>query len=253
MQAYWEFFTGANHMDSTKNEIPDGKLSFDIDVPKAEDLELEGTAAVNSAEFLVISDEDGLKRATFEMNAYTKRIKELEKARKTITGPLDASKKAVMNLFRPAIDGYTQAAGIIKHAIGRYVTEQERIAAEARAKAEAIAAEERRKLEEQAKAAEAAQAPEAAAVIRETAALVTAAPAVTAPAKVKGMSVKKVWKGQVVDLPAFLKAAAENPALAALVEVKQGALDKFISANGGTVTIPGVEVRQETQVASLSR
>ena len=240
-------------MDSTKNEITDGKLSFDIDVPKAEDLELEGTAAVNSAEFLVISDEDGLKRATFEMNAYTKRIKELEKARKTITGPLDASKKAVMNLFRPAIDGYTQAAGIIKHAIGRYVTEQERIAAEARAKAEAIAAQERLKLEEQAKAAEAAQAPEAAAVIRETAALVTAAPAVTAPAKVKGMSIKKVWKGQVVDLPAFLKAAAENPALAALVEVKQGALDKFISANGGTVTIPGVEVRQETQVASLSR
>ena len=90
-------------------------------------------------------------------------------------------------------------------------------------------------------------------MIRETAALVTAAPAVTAPAKVKGMSVKKVWKGQVVDLPAFLKAAAENPALAALVEVKQGALDKFISANGGTVTILGVEVRQETQVASLSR
>ena len=45
MQAYWEFFTGDNHMDSTKNEIPDGKLSFDIDVPKAEDLELEGTAA----------------------------------------------------------------------------------------------------------------------------------------------------------------------------------------------------------------
>ena len=75
-------------MDSTKNEIPDGKLSFDIDVPKAEDLELEGTAAVNSAEFLVISDEDGLKRATFEMNAYTKRIKELEKARKNYEGQM---------------------------------------------------------------------------------------------------------------------------------------------------------------------
>lgn len=216
--------------------------------PDAADLQIEAVSARNTATMVcVIVDKESLELAKDEMNAMTKRIKELETLRKGITGPLDAAKKGVMDLFRPAVDGYKAAVADIKAAISDYLLEQERKAAEERAKAEAEAAAERKALEDKAKEAETPQQAEA---LQQAAALVVADLPEKVTEKVSGMSTSKKWKARVTDMHAFLQYVAEHPELADCVEVKTAALERFISATGGTITIPGVEAFQAMVVSS---
>ena len=79
--------------------------------------------------------------------------------------------------------------------------------------------------------------------------MVTAAP-VAAPEKTSGMAVRKVWKADVTDKAAFLAHVAQHPELLECVDVRIAALERFISATGGAVVIPGVQIHQETQIAS---
>ena len=216
--------------------------TISLAMPEQSALIAEADDAKSTADFLVVTDEESLKIAKDEMNAMTKRMKALDAKRKEITKPLDDAKKAVMNLFKPPIDTYQGAINVIKFGIARYVEEQERIAAEARMKAEAEAATARAALEAKAREAET---PQEAEVIKEAAALV-----VPAAVTVSGMSTQKVWRGRVVDMGAFLAHVATHPECFDLIEVKQGALDRFIRATGGAVAIPGVETHQETIVSS---
>lgn len=222
--------------------------TISLAMPDQPALLAEAADAKSTADFLIVSDAESLQIAKDEMNAMTKRMKTLDAKRKEITKPLDDAKKAVMNLFKPPIDTYQGAISVIKAGIARYVEDQERIAAEARIKAEAEAAAARAALE--AKALE-AKTPQEAEVIKEAAALVVpASVSVASPTKVSGMSTQKVWRGRVVDLSAFLAHVATHPECFDLIEVKQGALDRYIRATGGAVAIPGVETHQETIVSS---
>lgn len=216
--------------------------------PDSHDILVEAASAQNSAAMCsCIVDQESLEIAKDEMNAMAKRVKELEAMRKSITGPLDQAKKQVMDLFRPAVDGYKTSIDVIKRAIAEYLTEQERAAAEARAKAEAEAEAERKALEVKAKEAETPQQAEA---LQQAAALVVADVPEKPVEKVSGMSTSKKWKAKVVDLPAFLAYAAEHPELHECIEVKAAKLERFISATGGTITIPGVEAFQAMVVSS---
>lgn len=224
--------------------------TISLAMPEQSALIAEADDAKSTADFLVVTDEESLKIAKDEMNAMTKRMKALDAKRKEITKPLDDAKKAVMNLFKPPIDTYQGAINVIKFGIARYVEDQERIAAEARMRAEAEAAAARAALEAKAREAET---PQEAEVIKEAAALVVPAAVTAKPAaKVSGMSTQKVWRGRVVDMGAFLAHVAIHPECFDLIEVKQGALDRFIRATGGAVAIPGVETHQETIVSSRS-
>lgn len=215
-------------------------------LPDQSALAAEGAAAKATASILVIDDQKSLEIATQEMTALAKRRKELEAARKAITGPLDQAKKSTMALFKPVIQDIDDAITAIKDGIARYTVEQERLAAIERAKAEAEAAAERKALEE---AAEAAGSDEERAVLQEAASTVMAVATVAKP-KAAGMSTRKAWQAEVVDLSAFLKHVAEHPELQQCVEVKEGALTRIVSATGGTIQIPGVKVSQKVIVAA---
>lgn len=218
--------------------------------PDAADLQIEAVSAKNTAAVVsVIVDQESLELAKDEMNAMTKRIKELETTRKSITVPLDQAKKGIMELFRPAVESLKESVSIIKAGISTYLMEQERKAAEERAKAEAEAAAERKALEDKAKEAETPQQAEA---LQQAAALVVADVPEKPIEKVAGMSTSKKWKAKVTDLPAFLAYAAEHAELHECVEVKVAKLERFISATGGTITIPGVEAFQTMIVSSRS-
>lgn len=206
----------------------------------------EARSARQTADFLIITDQQSLDIATAEMNRMSARVKELEKIRKSITAPMDLAKKNVMALFNPATTLYKDAITIIKGGIARYTLEQERKAAEERAAAEARAAAERQALEQQ---AEESDSPEQAEAMRAAAAMVVA-DATAAVTKAKGMSTSKKWRGCVVDLAAFLGYVSTHPELQGCIDVKQGALDRYIAATGGVVQIPGVEVKQEVIVSS---
>lgn len=230
----------------TDTKMKDQVVCFQT--PDANALMVEARAAKNTAVVVsVIVDQESLELAKDEMNAMTKRIKELETARKSITGPLDQAKKGVMELFRPAVDSLKDSVSIIKDGISTYLLEQERKAAEERAKAEAAAAAERKAIEEKAKEAETPQQAEA---LQQAAQLVVAEVPEKKVEKVSGMSTSKKWKAKVTDLQAFLAYVVEHPELANCIEIKTSVLERFITATGGTVTIPGVEAFQAMIVSS---
>ena len=218
-----------------------------FEAPEAQTLMMEAQAARNTADLLVILDDQGLEIAKNEMNAMTKQIKLLESKRKELTGPLDQAKKGIMDLFREPVESYKESVKIIKAGIAEYLRQKERKAAEERAKAEAVAAAERKALEEKVKAAECAEQAEA---YQKAASLVVAGPTKTQVKKVQGMSTQKRWRARVYNLSAFLAHAATHPELIDCVEIKQGSLERFISATGGTIAIPGVEAYQQTIVTS---
>lgn len=157
-----------------------------IQVPEQNQLLSEAAAAQNTASLIIIQNESDLQFATEQMNGMSKRVKELDTLRKSITSPLDAAKKNVMALFKPVTNNYQISIGKIKSEIAKYTVQKEREAAEARAKAELEAQQTRKALEEKAKEAET---PEQAEALQEAAALVTAEP-VAKIEKTKGLESK---------------------------------------------------------------
>ena len=217
-----------------------------IQVPEQNQLLSEAAAAHNTASLIIIQNESDLQFATEQMNGMSKRVKELDTLRKSITAPLDQAKKNVMALFKPVTESYQTAIGQIKKEIGGYIAQKEREAEEARRKAELEAEAERKALEAKAKEAET---PEQAEALQQAAATVTAAPVVKVE-KTKGMSTTKVWKAEVKDAPAFLVHVATHPELLNCIEINVHAIERFVTATGGTVTLPGIELSQEIRVTS---
>jgi len=65
---------------------------------------------------------------------------------------------------------------------------------------------------------------------------------------VSDASIRKTWKGKVVDMNALIKAAKQgNPAFSFLI-VNQKELDKFARKTKGNVSVPGVEFFEETSL-----
>ena len=219
-----------------------------IQTPEQTELAQEALSARNTAAIITIENNDDLQFATEQMNKMSKRMKELETRRKEITAPMDQAKKSVMELFKPPIEAYKKAISEIKLTIANYTNMRERELAAERAKAAREAAETRKALEAKAQEAETAEQAEA---LKEAAQLVVAAPVETEE-KVKGMSMRKKWKAEVVDKAAFLMHVAQHPELSECVEIKIGALERFINATGNTVSLPGISTHQETIISSRS-
>lgn len=235
---------------TTPNFVPMVPRTVSYEVPNQADLLTEGEAAVNSANFMgvAIANDADCAAATAEMNACAKRLKELDALRKSITKPMDEAKKAVMALFNPVTEKYTQAVAIYKAGIADYQRRVEAEATAARLAAEAAAAQQRQALEIAAQQSTDACEREA---LQEAAASIIAAPVAVA-AKVEGATVRKKLKAEVVDLAAFLRYAADHPELHGCISVKAGALDRYVAATGGAVEIAGVKVHEETTIACRS-
>jgi hypothetical protein len=78
------------------------------------------------------------------------------------------------------------------------------------------------------------------------------APAVPAvvTAKVAGLSTRAKWDAAIVDMPAFLTAAAANPAAYAhLVQQNATALRQWATQTKGAVQVPGINVTRGTTAA----
>lgn len=234
---------------------------------------------------VTIVDYQIVDAAGFESaGALLKRIKtEADKAetlRLSITRPMDAAKKVVMDLFAGPAKRLTDAEGVIKRAMVRYQDEQAAIAREAQRKADAEAAAARRAAEEKAaaarakadadrraaeeadrKAREAKDAEARAAAEKEAARLrasaeradtragnadqvaqTTVAPmVVSAPPKVTGINTKQVWKF-----------AVENPALVPreYLSVDEAKIRGVVQSLKGAIEIPGVRIYAESQIAA---
>ena len=202
---------------------------------------------------------------------------EQERKRKAEQERLDAIARAEQARLRAQAEEAERAAQAQREEAERIEREaREKAAAEARAAAEAIAqaknaearkaaqkaAEEaatRAAEEAQARAAEnarrEAEAQEAAAIAREqaqNAELMPAPIAVTEKPKVSGLSGREKYKAEVTDMATFVKAIADRPDLLGLLKVDDSALNKMAGALKSALSIPGVRVYAERQLASRS-
>lgn len=203
--------------------------------------------------------------------------KRLESLRLSITRPMDAAKKAVLDLFRGPEEKLNQAEGCIKRAMIAYSDEQDRIRREEQRKAQEVARKEREKLEAQAReaerkaqekaaadrraaeeaaaagrAAEAAKLRASAAATEEKAAARVEALAVQAstvvapvihrePPKVAGINTREVWKFEVTDPAAVPRE---------YLSVDESKIRKVVGALKGDTRIAGVRVYSEKALAS---
>lgn len=120
------------------NDLAPSTLPASVNIP-APPSAAQILAARDFSEFaavLTIDSPDMLQLASDELGKVTKLRKELEEVRFSMTRPLDAAKKAIMDFFRPADAFAEQAERAIKGEIARYSTEQERLRREAERKAE---------------------------------------------------------------------------------------------------------------------
>lgn len=245
-------------------------MSTAIEIAYVEKLEQERDPLVNKARALVIVDQKSYIEAGMLLTGLIKpMIKEIHKSCDPVCEATNAAHKAATGQRKKLLDPILEAEEIIKDKIGdhqekveqerlqelwRIKEEQNRLAAEAGAKREA--AERKAQEEADAKALEEAAAleaegkhEEAEAVIAEPVPVyvpeepVAPPPVAAAPLKkVKGMSSRKTYEGDVHDFGALLKGVLDGKIPRIVLKIDQGALNKAINSLGGQVDYPGVRV-----------
>jgi len=246
--------------------------------PKAEELwELvEGTC---SGMFVTVIDSPMMyELAGVELVELQATYKRIEDKRFSITRPMDAAKKIVMDLFKPSLERLDGQIKLLKASMLTYDQEEKRKAAAKQALLDKIAAEQRAALaaeaereaaaaaaeHERAKALLAAgntegvaealtkaeEAQERAVALKETTAIVTAATAARNVPTVEGITTAEVWKARVTDLPALLRFIADNPQYHDWIEVKMTGPNELAKAQRTELRIPGVEAYEEARIAA---
>ena len=199
--------------------------------PKESALTQSAERVLAIARSIVVDSSEMAEIAAAELVTIKGRAKELDEERKRITKPMDDAKKAVMDIYKPAIERLGQAETALKDAISNYQKEQRRLAELAAAEAARKAREEAQKLAAKAEKLEAKGKTEDAEAMRNVAAMTVAAPVtVAAPTKLAGVSSREVWKASVTDRAAAIKAMADNPAYQHLLTIDESALNKLAAA-----------------------
>lgn len=168
--------------------------------------------------------------------------KRLDDLRKSMTRPLDAAKKAIMDFFRAPEDQLARAESGIKRAMIAFSEEQERIRREEQRKAEEAARKERERLEAQARKAAESGKTEKAEQLEERAAAVVAPVIQREAPKVSGVNLRDVWLFEITD---------PNLVPREYLVVDESKIRKVVGALKGDTTIPGIRVYSEKRMAAM--
>lgn len=197
---------------------------------------------------IVISNQEQYETAAGILKQVKARYNELDKQRKEITTPLDAAKKAVMELYRKPLDMLDVGEKLIKKAMISFTEEQERIAREKQRElqrlAEIEAEKERKKLQAKIERAEASGKLDKVADLQEQKeAISEIVVPVVAPQvdKVSGISFSENWKAEVID---FSKLTDEFKL------PNMEVLNKIAKSTKGSLAVSGVRFYSEKVVSS---
>ncbi|NMV36955.1 hypothetical protein [Ralstonia insidiosa] len=264
----------------------DTKPLVNLQVPQPEQaLFKQANSALEMAKAYTIDSPQVRDLAARELTKIKGLQKDVDTKRKSITQPIDAAKKAVMDLFRAPTDYLEQAEVLLKKAIQTYDREQERKRIEEQARAEELARQERARMEAEAAAAEAAAQAEAqaiqrqaeqaaaagdveaaarlnaeaesrveqgaaeAATLQQTATLITA-PVVASIQQTKGVSTRTVWKAEITDKLALIRYVAEHPEYVDLLDGNMPAINKIALALKKNCPLAGVRVFEDSVIAA---
>lgn len=207
--------------------------------------------AVAQASYSQITTPEQCEAAGEDLKLIKSRQKQLEDARISITKPLLDAQRAVNNLFRSPQETLAEAERIIKRGILDYQAREERKRREAEAAAAEALRREREKIEIQAARAEASGKMEKAEALRTTAAAMPERMqlAPTAP-KVSGLAARSIWRAEVTDKAALVSYIAQHHEWLHLVEANVTALNGLARSQKSALSLPGVEVAEEKQLAA---
>ncbi len=203
-----------------------------------------------------ITDDLTFAQAGEALRAIKSVAKKLEATRTEMKKPVLEAGKQIDAFFRAPAGALSDAERTLKGRIATYQREAER----RRREAEEAARRERERLER-----ERAAAAEEAARLAAEAAPMDDAPVFEEPepepipepvvipevTRLKGVSTRTIVKARAVSLVEVVRAAAagHQDALAILV-IDQGALNALVRARGSALSVPGVEVFEETVVSA---
>jgi hypothetical protein len=241
--------------------------------------------ALNTAKAYEIDSADMRDLAARELTKIKTLQKDVDTKRKGITAPIDAAKKAVMDLFRAPTEYLEQAEVLLKGSIQRFdrAEEQRRIAEQA--VLEEAARQERARLEQEAAARDAASRAEAAEIQRKAdeaaaagkaedaarlaseaqsrveqgaaevtmlqqTAMLVSAPVAAAPRVTAGVSTRKVWKAEISDKLALIRYVAEHPEYVDLLDANMPAVNKIVLALKANCPLAGVRVFEDAVIAA---
>lgn len=211
--------------------------------PEQESLDRDVALTVEIVEAIQIDSPEMYAMAGEELVGVKAKIKTLTDQRLTITRPMDAAKKAVMDLFKGPISKLENAESVLKRGMLAYDAEQRRIAAAAQAQAEKEAAAARAVLQQQAEEAAREGDDVMAMTLAATAEMVTAQPEqpVAAPAA-KGVATTTRWTAEVTDKLEYIKhVLAARPDLIDTVQIDMKPLNQLAVALKDKFNIPGAK------------
>jgi hypothetical protein len=219
-------------------------------IDQAAQAAVSGTELVlREAETLAITTNEEYQGAAQTLREIKTRWKDIEDERKRILLPFDEARKRIMDLFRPAQDNLAQAEALLKRGILAWTLEQQRLQRVAEAAAAEIARKEAERLQKQADKALAAGHIEKAAALEGAADAVVPAE-IAPPPKAYGTSTREVWRAEVVDKDALIKAVAAGEADAEVLEVNMAYLNQAARLRKNSLHWPGVNVIKEEIVVA---
>ena len=255
------------------DDSPEGHTQFDI---VAETKVQAQSLAVN--ENYVIGSRPEAETAAEALQKVKGLAKHIAEAKDAERRPLNEQLKAISARFKEAEDVVELAEASLKSALlafqkaeDKRIAEQRRLEAQAaaaeRARLEEDARKQREKAEREAEALRAKgrdekadavmQVAESKARAQETVANLVAAPTKpTGPTRFAGTTVRKTWRGKVIDMPVFLTSLAKsNYAIEEFVEVNQSALDRLAKSLQTKMdkAMPGTIAWEEENLSSRSK
>lgn len=209
-------------------------------------------AIVSAAEGLAITTAEELEASSELLQTLKGRQKALNDLRLSITRPMDAAKKRVLELFQPAMERLAMAERTFKGAVLTYTQEQERLRREAQAKLDAEAERERLRLLEAAEEHRGLAQSGVAEQLEQEAQTVQAPTVAPAETPTGPVHVRVTWHAELTDLTALAQAYAQNPAAGVLVLPNMPVLNEMARTLKGDLTIPGVKAVSEEGITARS-
>lgn len=231
-----------------------------MNTPDARRASEEAKEVAQIATQLVIDSDDMYEIAAGQLIAIKQAKKKVDEKRKEMTVPLDESKKAIMDFFRPVTDKLDASETDLKRKMLAYTTEiarrqkEQREAEEARRRAE----QEEAQRQAQQLVDEACDNPELiaqAVAITAEAELIAALPVVsTIPTpKAAGITPRDNWKAEVTSFDELFMAAAQNPALRKFFQINMPAINSEARELREGANIPGVRVFNDKIIAARTK
>jgi len=222
-------------------------LQISIETSKSSEVAETANTFLQTVNCMDICNPEVYESAGVQLRGIKKFATTIEAERKKITAPLDAAKKAVMDLFRKPTEDLKVAKTIVEGSMLRYrAAEEKKRQAKEKKLQEAAEREEEKKrkaLEKRADNWEAKGKTDKAEGLRDEAESVHVPRPITPPTvnSGEGESVRENWSAEVVDLKALIKAVVDGQAPTTCIQANMTVLNSQARNLKGTMTYPGVK------------